>query len=307
MVITSVPALTLFAFAEDEAQSEYDYDKLYVGAEDGGSLFFAIDFYSAKEGDAFTSTSYSSTYKRFVTKSENASITISGGAKAASSPWMTTLSSSGYPRSFKVTGFGASSYNDALLIYENADAATGVENAIIYDSQNEEKFHTAAMESLGASYDFEKFNYYLLDDALFIYAVNKSTPAERYIYGFTGEYTVPNSGYKNGTTSFGNGYISLGQSITLTSNAVKLVRSKSNNASGDYTVELVNAATYATDSVTNQADTFKDGLLGINLASNKNNAPHNAYLKLILTGHVIDASNKDWLKQQGLSFVILCS
>ncbi len=273
MVVTSVPMFTLFAFAEEEKAS-YDYDSLYVGAEDGGDLFFAIDFFSAKSSDAFTSTTYANTFAKFVTKAEK-TVAFSGGTVNKKDAWTYGLSATAYPQYFLINGFGASSFNSSVLIYENEEAAAGVENAIIYDANNEEKFHTKAMESLGAAYayDFDTYDYYLLDDDLFIYRVDKATKTDRRMFGFSSNYYVNSSGCKRTVTKFGDGYLEVGLGGVLSSDAVKLATDLANNPEGDYTVEIVASSKFEFFSRNNPGVLYSDPAMKISFSTSVSNNP----------------------------------
>ncbi len=270
MVVSCVPAMTLFAFAEEQVQEEYDYNKLYVGNSiSDDSLYFSLDFFDSTKAD-YTKASDLANYIEVGTAG------FSGGVTAITSPWKTTLGTNQW--TYPQGGFGLSSgeftrtaCSEKYLIYKDAEAAASatVANPVIYDAEDEETFHTNALRSaFSVEYDFDNYNYYALDGGTVIYAVEKASAAtdsltddKRYAYGFTTEYKMGTNGYMMTASSFNDGYFNVGLNTAIEiSNVLSNVKTTSVNPSGDYTVELVYSAQKTSSGQALMADPYRINL-----------------------------------------------
>ncbi len=307
------------------------YDSLYVGMDDG-SLLLSADFFDAKAGDVFTVGDFSS-HINYV----NGSYSLSGGATPYTTvPSVITLdknSAYSYPTGFKnvgrfpsnsgtltdgYNGFEREKYNENLRIYEDADDATaaGVDaaTAIIYDAADEDTFHTVALATIDVEYDFDNFDYYILDDGNFIYAVNKAGKAtkggsandmtawlddERYIYVFTTDYVVSNRGIRSGATTYKDGYLDIGynQKVNLEGLSGYVLGNAFNSAKNGtnfgYAVQIVAAVENADRTLADGANLLRIG--NTNLPFKHRNSTTVGFKEIALDGAKIDASKTQWV------------
>ena len=137
MVVSCVPAMTMFTFAEEQVQEEYDYNKLYVGNSiSDDSLYFSLSFFDATTGE-YEKASELTNYIEVGTAS------FSGGIATITTPWKTILGTTQW--TYPQGGFGLSSgeftrtaCSEKYLIYKDAEAAASatVANPVIYDAED---------------------------------------------------------------------------------------------------------------------------------------------------------------------------